>query len=873
MKSHSLPSLLGIAAVLVAALVVAIAFGVSTGSPTAHAQATVDYDTDDDGLIEIKSRAQLEAVALDPGGTGLFGSGNATYDAAFPNPVGEMGCGDTDSNNEPGPCTGYELTADLALSDWTPIARYTAMLDGNGHTLTVTINSVIGGRFGLFDTLDSDAKVTNLGLDLDITVSTTTDTGLAAVVVGGLAAGIAGTASTTKSYVTGSITVTGGAGTIEAGGLVGDKGGSGPITASYADVTVTINGSDGINAGGLVGLSAGAGTIAASYATGDVSATATSTGAVNAGGLVGDSGAPITASYATGDVSAENTGSPSGGAATAGGLVGNATGAITASYSIGEVTATVAATGVTATEGGLAGTGTPAVADSYFTADTAGTSTSAVGVATSTVELQTPEAYGTTTNDDIFANWNVDIDGVTGGDDPWDFGGDWQYPVLKYGGLDPDDQRPDVTLMLSADSVAEGGTVTVKATLDQTSNRPTKVNLTITTGAELSAMSVTVPARSTESETATITAADNDDMGDNDDVTVSGTVPQGSSGADQPDDVMLSITDNDEAAMVEGVRVRTTETLAVVTWSALDGADGYTVQWVASNPRGTPNWDRASSQETTRTSTTVRRLSPDTNYAFRVSATNVANSWSTAVSKSTEGEDDGASPFATMTPTPTPTPVATPIPATTQVGTSTATTLMSSDGTVTLVLPAGSRSEPYQVNFESVTGCSYPGASADVSFTCVTAKIFDTDDMLETDVEFDAAPTIAFHLSAEQVAALGGEFLLAKLHEMGGLMIVTRASSGDSWAALAGTTLTFDDETGGAVLAGWPSRVTTFTAVVSQSVSDAVQEMYGHLLPRPKLTPPTGGPSVPGVALIALLLGGVALLATGWVLTARRDSA
>ena len=38
MKSHSIPSLLGIAAVLIAALVVAVAFGVATDSPTAQAQ-------------------------------------------------------------------------------------------------------------------------------------------------------------------------------------------------------------------------------------------------------------------------------------------------------------------------------------------------------------------------------------------------------------------------------------------------------------------------------------------------------------------------------------------------------------------------------------------------------------------------------------------------------------------------------------------------------------------------------------------------------------------------------------------------------------------------------------------------------------------
>ena len=190
------------------------------------------------------------------------------------------------------------------------------------------------------------------------------------------------------------------------------------------------------------------------------------------------------------------------------------------------------------------------------------------------------------------------------------------------------------------------------------------------------------------------------------------------------------------------------------------------------------------------------------------------NSWSTADGSetdrkskaSTEGdEDDAVSPFATMTPTPTATPAAppaTPIPPTSMISTSRATTLRSSDGTVTLELPAGSRSEPYQVNFESAAGCTYPGAKADVTFACVTALIFDSEDMLETDVEFDAAPTITFRLSAEQVEALGGEFLLTKIHEMGGLMIVTRASAGAGWTALAGTTLTFDDESGGAVLAG-----------------------------------------------------------------------
>ena len=328
-----------------------------------------------------------------------------------------------------------------------------------------------------------------------------------------------------------------------------------------------------------------------------------------------------------------------------------------------------------------------------------------------------------------------------------------------------------------------------------------------------------------------------------------------------------------DADMVTNVRIgRVRETLITLSWDALEGASGYNVQWRS----GSLDWSEGRQLETSSTAITLRRLKPATEYSVRVSATDVGT-WSEAVTASTVGpDDDTGSPFPTMTPTPTATPEApppTPIPPTTMIATSTAATLMSADGTVTLELPADARSEAYQVNFESVSGCAYTGAKADVTFTCVKALIFDAEDMLETDVAFDAAPTISFQLSAEQVKALGGEFLLTKLHEMGGLMIITRASDDAAWTVLAGTTLTIDDETGGAVLAGWPSRLTSFTAVVDQAAYDALQEMYGHLLPRDTLVPATGGLSVPGVALLALLLGSVGLLTAGWILTARRSGA
>ena len=74
-----------------------------------------DYDVDGDGLIEIASLSQLDAVRHDLGGAGVpASSASSSYAAAFPNAAAGMGCPDTDdAGAEPGPCRGYELAADL----------------------------------------------------------------------------------------------------------------------------------------------------------------------------------------------------------------------------------------------------------------------------------------------------------------------------------------------------------------------------------------------------------------------------------------------------------------------------------------------------------------------------------------------------------------------------------------------------------------------------------------------------------------------------------------------------------------------------------------------------------------------------------------
>ena len=67
----------------------------------------VEYDTDDDGLIEIEWLGQLNAARWDLDGDGVVDDGgNAeAYSAAFPDATEEMGCAKG--------CHGYELMRDL----------------------------------------------------------------------------------------------------------------------------------------------------------------------------------------------------------------------------------------------------------------------------------------------------------------------------------------------------------------------------------------------------------------------------------------------------------------------------------------------------------------------------------------------------------------------------------------------------------------------------------------------------------------------------------------------------------------------------------------------------------------------------------------
>ena len=85
---------------------------------------SVDYDDDNDGLIDIRTLAQLDAVRYDLDGNGVPAAANETeYRAAFFTAAPGMGCRPVDPDNDPATdnsvptCAGYELRADLTFDE------------------------------------------------------------------------------------------------------------------------------------------------------------------------------------------------------------------------------------------------------------------------------------------------------------------------------------------------------------------------------------------------------------------------------------------------------------------------------------------------------------------------------------------------------------------------------------------------------------------------------------------------------------------------------------------------------------------------------------------------------------------------------------
>ena len=378
-----------------AALLLGAALILAPDARDAAAQTpTVDYDDDDDGLIEVRTTGQLFAIRQDLNGDGApDATADVTnYNGAFPNRVtlalGRMGCPTS------GGCTGYELDNDLNFDEnrdgritsadsafwnsgagWQPItnlagtASYNATFEGNGYTISyLYINRTLANT-ALFRSLASGKEIRNVGVKhAAVYHAATTATSIRYAV---LVAWNHGTI--TKSYATG--VVVGGNGHV--GGLVGRNDGT--VRASYAIVEVTTRLGENVPQPG--------------------------------GGFVRQPTCRVETLRRDG----------------CGGLVGRNTGTITASWSAGKVDSQ--------NPNGLA-SGTGAATNSYWDTQTSGRTNSTLGTGQTTRALQRPTGYS-----GIYANWNLNLDGNAGGDDPWDFGTNREYPALKYTGRNLKDQR------------------------------------------------------------------------------------------------------------------------------------------------------------------------------------------------------------------------------------------------------------------------------------------------------------------------------------------------------------------------------------------------------------------------------------------------
>ena len=215
------------------------------------------YDSDGDGLIEIRFLEQLDAIRYDLDGDGIPEDGaKAEYAAAYPGFSDAAACG--------GDCQGYELARPLDFASldsyssgsvnaawtgavgWRPIGdedaldgRFNALFDGNGHAISnLFINRSRSPAVGLFGYAGYSSVISNLGL-LNVSVAGSESVG---AVVG------VNLGEIRESYVVGSASADHRIPGDFAGGLVGKN--LGTISGSRAAVAMSC-GDHGEYIGGL----------------------------------------------------------------------------------------------------------------------------------------------------------------------------------------------------------------------------------------------------------------------------------------------------------------------------------------------------------------------------------------------------------------------------------------------------------------------------------------------------------------------------------------------------------------------------------------------------------------------------------------------
>ena len=407
---------------------------------SAASSVVIDYDVDDDGLIEIKYLEHLNAVRYDLDGDG-FPSDAMAYLSSFEGAQPGMGCPED-------VCSGYELTADLDFYDpasyadgtvsrewidsvhngWVPIGdaveKYDALFNGNGHTVSsLFIRQMWLTSAGLFGSVGARAGVVR---DLNLRGARVEGINQTGALVGDNAGRVIG------CYADGTVT-----GREDVGGLVGINQPRGVVRASgfegrvsgwrrvgglvgynsdgFANMVYAVGEVTGISdAGGLIGLNGLNGRMEFGYARSFLNS------GYNGGGLVGRNAGDIRLAYSLGRVH---------GRGYLGGLVGYNERHAHVSYAVSRVA--YGESDLTLTGGAFGkndGSPTAVIWDTRLSGVMNG---AAVGDPSGvsgydTEVLQRPDDYA-----GIYSRWDISVDGDSVGDDPWDMGSWIQYPVLK----------------------------------------------------------------------------------------------------------------------------------------------------------------------------------------------------------------------------------------------------------------------------------------------------------------------------------------------------------------------------------------------------------------------------------------------------------
>ena len=140
---------------------------------------SIDVDADGDGLIELRTAAQLNTMRYSLDGSGLDANNSDSDSTTGGN---DMGCGGGDYANGTviTTCNGYELMVDIDLAaagydNWDPIGKvpaFTAIFEGNDNIIdNLNMQLYSGANWGLFGSING-ATIRNVHVrNVNITFS------------------------------------------------------------------------------------------------------------------------------------------------------------------------------------------------------------------------------------------------------------------------------------------------------------------------------------------------------------------------------------------------------------------------------------------------------------------------------------------------------------------------------------------------------------------------------------------------------------------------------------------------------------------------------------------------------------------------------